>query len=198
MNTLNVGFIHAIVLAFTIAGVPASADTTSATCDFYHKGDKKKGASGPCQFSQRQGYIDIRLRNGKQFNLSPHGEPDRYRDQDGHKVKRRMDGETQVYKWEERAIHVHFNGVAHSGGSYHAGHHSNGNTPRDLQDLVGARGGAAEDQLRNRGYELANSSKSGRDAYSNWRHRHGGQCVSIHTVDGNYRSIVYAPQFDCD
>ena len=175
-----------------------AADTSSATCEFYHKGDRKKEASGPCQFSQRQGYVDIRLRNGKQFSLSPQGEADRYRDQKGHKVKRRMDGDTQVYKWDERAIHVSFGGGSHSGGGYHSGHHKDGSTPRDLQDLVGARGGMAEDQLRNRGYVLANSSKYGADAYSNWRHKHGGQCVSVHTVNGNYQSIVYAPNFDCE
>ncbi|KAA1191815.1 hypothetical protein F0M18_09775 [Pseudohalioglobus sediminis] len=186
------------VLAAVTASAPALADTTSATCEFYHKGDKKSEASGPCQFSQRQGYVDIRLRNGSQYNLSPHGEANHFRDQKGHKVKRRNDGDTQVYKWEERAIHVHFHGGSHSGHDYHSGHHSNGNTPQDLKDLVGARGGMAEDQLRNRGYVLANSSKSGKDVYSNWRHRHGGQCVSIHTVDGHYRSIVYAPQFDCE
>ncbi len=197
MKTACQRLLQASLFTLVGASVSVTADTTSATCKFYHKGDHKKEASGPCQFSQRQGYIDIRLRNGKQFSLSPHGEANHYRDQKGHKVKRRMEGDTQVYKWDQRAIHVSFDGGSHSGDKYHSGHHEYGNTPRDLQDLVGARGGMAEDQLRDRGYVLANSSKSGQNAYSNWHHKHGGQCVSIHTVDGHYRSIVYAPPFDC-
>ena len=54
-------------LAFTLAGwLPAaSADSAEATCEVRKDGDKKKEASGPCSFSQRQGYINIDLRNGK-------------------------------------------------------------------------------------------------------------------------------------
>ncbi|PLW69369.1 hypothetical protein [Pseudohalioglobus lutimaris] len=162
------------VSCLSIAAVTSQvmADTTQATCEFYHHGDKKKGASGPCQFSQRQGYVDIRLTNGKQWNLSPHGEANHFRDQDGHKVKRKNEGDTQVYKWEERSIHVHFKG-SHSGDGHHSSHHNDGNTPHDLKDLIGQRGGEAEDKLMNRGYKLANSSTSGKDVYSNWRHKHG-------------------------
>ncbi len=70
----------------------------------------------------------IRLRNGSQFSLSPYGEANHFRDQNGHKVKRRMDGETQKCKWEERAVRVHFHGGSHSGHDYHSGHHRGGNT----------------------------------------------------------------------
>ena len=98
------------LLSLAAAASQVMADSTKAHCDFYHHGDKKKEASGDCLFSQRQGYIDIRLKSGKEWSLSPHGEANHFRDQDGHKVKRRNEGDTQVYKWEQRSIHVHFNG----------------------------------------------------------------------------------------
>ncbi|MEE4146601.1 MAG: hypothetical protein V2I26_17485, partial [Halieaceae bacterium] len=51
------------------------ADSMDATCEFYSHGDKKKDRSGPCTFSQRQGYVDIGLTNGKTFNLTPGNKP---------------------------------------------------------------------------------------------------------------------------
>ncbi len=174
------------------AGPPAlMADSAQAHCEMWHKGDQKREATGKCQFSQRQGYIDIRLHDGSTWSLSPGDKADHFRDQDGHKVKRHMEGDKQVYKWDHRKITVAF------GGSHHSASHHDERTPRDLKDLVGQTGGHAEDQLRARGYELAGSSNSGRDVYSNWKHKHGGQCVTVHSVNGHYKSIVYAPEFDC-
>jgi hypothetical protein len=196
VKKVYLAFLQASFLSIAAVATQAMADTAQATCEFYHHGDKKKGPSGPCQFSQRQGYVDIRLTNGQQWNLSPHGEANHFRDQDGHKVKRRNEGDTQVYKWEQRSIHVHFK-RPHSDSGNHSSHHHDGNTPHDLKDLIGLRGGEAEDKLVNRGYKLADSSKPGKDVYSNWRHKHGGQCVTVHSIDGLYKSIVYAPQFDC-
>ena len=174
------------------------ADTASAQCEVWHNGDRKPEASGHCQFSQRQGYIDIRLKNKAEWNLSPARHSNTYTDQRGAEVKRSFEGQTHVYKWHDRTVKVTFGG-GHSGShsKSHEEHHKNGHTPRDLQDLVGKRGGNAEDQMQARGYRLANSSTSGRDVYSNFRHQHGGQCVSVHSVDGHYKSIVYVPQYDC-
>ena len=184
-----------LVLLFLAAMAQGSAaDTASAQCEVHHNGDRKPEASGHCQFSQRQGYIDIRLKNNAQWSLSPAGPSNTYRDQKGAEVKRHFEGQTHVYKWHDRTIKLTFGGGHHKS---HKEHHANGHTPRDLQDLVGKRGGNAEDQLQNRGYRLANSSTSGRDVYSNWHHQHGGQCVSVHSVDGHYKSIVYVPQDDC-
>ncbi len=104
----------ALALQCLTTGI-AQADSSKAHCEFYHKGEHKHGASGECLFSQRQGYIDIRLHNGKSFSLSPADKANHYRDQDGHKVRRKFDGEVQIYKWEERAIHVDFNRHHHHG-----------------------------------------------------------------------------------
>jgi hypothetical protein len=184
-------FTVAAALALTLAVPAALADSTQAHCEMWHKGDHKKEASGTCQFSQRQGYIDIRLHNGSSFNLSPGDKADHFRDQEGHRVRRHNEDGQQVYTWEHRTIKVAF------GSGHHGAGHNDARTPRDLSDLVGQTGGHAEDQLRARGYNLANSSHSGENVYSNWKHKHGGQCVTVHSVNGHYKSIVYAPEFDC-
>jgi hypothetical protein len=89
----------------------ALADSTEAHCEFYSHGDKKKDRSGPCTFSQRQGYIDIGLSNGKTFNLSPGKKPDHFKDQEDHKVVRKNEsGNKQVYKWDQKKIVVSFGG----------------------------------------------------------------------------------------
>ena len=67
----------------------AHADTAEANCEVRKDGDKQKGKSGPCTFGQRQGYIDIDLKNGDTISLSPVGNgPGKYKDQNGNKVTR--------------------------------------------------------------------------------------------------------------
>ena len=66
-------FLSVSVLAVTaVAAIPTVlADSADATCQVRKDGDTKHGASGPCTFSQRQGHIDIDLRNGDTISLSP-------------------------------------------------------------------------------------------------------------------------------
>lgn len=78
----------------------AHADSADATCEVRKNGDKQKGKSGPCTFSQRQGYIDIDLKNGDTIRLSPAGGTFKYRDQGGAKVTRTVMGQTEEYRWE--------------------------------------------------------------------------------------------------
>jgi hypothetical protein len=54
-------------------GSPAFADTASANCEVRKDGDTRKAATGPCTLSQRQGYIDLELKNGNRYSLSPAG-----------------------------------------------------------------------------------------------------------------------------
>lgn len=75
-------------LALALLAPASLADSTQAHCEMWHNGDQKKEATGNCQFSQRQGYVDIRLHNGSTWNLSPGDKPDHFRDQEGHRVKR--------------------------------------------------------------------------------------------------------------
>ena len=87
----------------------ASADSTAATCEFYSHGDKKKDRSGPCSLTQRQGYVDIALSNGKTLNLTPGNKPGHFKDREDHNVVREeSDGGSQVYKWDQKKIVVHF------------------------------------------------------------------------------------------
>ena len=79
----------------------AKADSLEATCEVRKDGEKQKGKSGPCTFGQRQGYIDIDLRNGDTMSLSPTNQANHFKDQKGNKVMRTgAGGNTQEYKWE--------------------------------------------------------------------------------------------------
>ena len=66
-----------------------------------------------------------------------------------------------------------------------------------LQDLVGARGSSGEMALQTRGYRFLRTEKLGTDAYSYWREESTGKCLTVHTSDGRYQSLVYVPNFDC-
>lgn len=96
---------------------PAGADTAGAYCEVRKDGETKQGRSGPCDFSQRQGYVSIDLRNGETWELSPGDKPNHFRDQKGNKVVRTASGSNHEYKWENKKIIVTFGG----GGSAHAG-----------------------------------------------------------------------------
>lgn len=114
-----------------LAGSPvARADSTDATCEVRKDGERQNGKSGPCTFGQRQGYIDIDLRNGETYSLSPRGGANQYRDQKGNKVVRtQAGGNSQEFKWEGgKKVTVRFNGSSygnHNGygtaGAYGAG-----------------------------------------------------------------------------
>jgi hypothetical protein len=104
------------------AGV-AHADTTEATCEVRKDGDKQKGKSGPCTFSQRQGYIDIDLKNGDTISLSPAGGAGQYRDQNGKKVTRTSAGtQGMTLRWPNgKHVEVTWHGNHHGDGK-HSGH----------------------------------------------------------------------------
>ena len=68
---------------------------------------------------------------------------------------------------------------------------------RNLQDLIGARGGDGEYQMKQRGYSYVRTEKAGDRSYSYWREYRSNRCVTVQTADGRYRSIVYAPDSDC-
>ena len=105
-----------LVLLAALAGLtfttPALSDQAQADCDVHEHGDRKANQSGPCTFSQRQGYIDISLKNGLSYSLSPQGAPNTFTDQNGKNVKRiEADGNMHKYKWKHKNIAVYFNGM---------------------------------------------------------------------------------------
>ena len=107
-----------VLMLLTAGAIPAaSADTDYSTCEVRKDGDTKKKASGPCTFSQRQGYVDIDLRNGDTYSLRPMDKPNHFKDQKGNKVVRTVSGGgSHEYKWENKRIIVTF------GAGYGDGH----------------------------------------------------------------------------
>ncbi|MEJ2402549.1 MAG: hypothetical protein P8Y52_14370 [Xanthomonadales bacterium] len=111
MKATLIAMASAASLSLVSWSMPVYADDASADCTVREHGEKKKGQSGPCLFSQRQGFIDIRLTNGKEYNLSPkQDKPGVYKDQDGRRVERTEASENMhKYQWEHRNITVEFN-----------------------------------------------------------------------------------------
>jgi hypothetical protein len=191
----------AAAVAFAASGIwsPATlADSADAMCEVRKDGDTKKGASGPCGFSQRQGYIDLDLRNGDTYSLAPGNKPDHFKDQKGNKVVRSIGaGGVEEFKWEGgKKIIVTFTSSPAASRPAQPSYVS-GQTAPDLADLVGAKGGQAEGELERRGYVYAKGSTSGNAKYSSWYSASTGRCVMIRTEEGRYQSIVQAPPSDC-
>ncbi len=111
MKALLIPMAIAAGCAFVSWNTPVYADDVKAECVVHERGEKKKGQSGPCLYSQRQGFIDIRLNNGKEYSLSPkEGKPGVYNDQEGRRVERTESGSAEhKYQWEHRNIRVKFN-----------------------------------------------------------------------------------------
>ncbi len=98
----------------------ASADNADAYCEVRKGGETKEGRSGPCDFSQRQGYVSIDLRNGETWELAPADQANHFRDQKGNKVVRTASGDNHEYKWDNKKIIVTFGASgAASAGSAH-------------------------------------------------------------------------------
>jgi len=96
-------FLSASLVAIGLSGwLPtAHADSAQAYCEVRKDGEVKQGRSGPCTFSQRQGYIDLDLRNGVTYSLAPGKNANHFKDQKGNKVIRtQAGGNTQEFKWE--------------------------------------------------------------------------------------------------
>lgn len=183
----------ALLLATGGAFATARADTAAATCEVRAEGKVNKQATGPCEFSQRQGYVDIKLANGVTHSLSPEDKPNQYKDEKGRKVARSMKGQDQVYKWgDKNVIVVSFDGGAGSGSG------EVGDTPSDLKDLVHGKlvGGEVDDVLTKRGWTQGKSDVQGDAVWSYWSK--GSRCVVV-KLDAKRKveSIVNGVEADC-
>lgn len=194
-----------VTISLAAAGwmTPAPADTADALCEVRKDGETKQGRSGACDFSQRQGYIRMDLRNGETWDLTPTNRADEFRDQKGNKVKRSFEGDAQVYKWEHKKIFVTFP-RQHGQNEHHRDQHHgsrptpHGETPPELRDLVDGRyvGGEVADEMNRRGYRSIRDDVSGSDVYSYYEGR--GNCVTVRLDrQRRVRSIVAGPEFDC-
>jgi len=196
---LNLKAAASVATLAAVLAVPAAlADTAEADCVLRKDGEKKEGASGPCSFSQRQGYVNIDLRNGDRFDLTPGDKADHYRDQQGKKVVRTVTADgSHEYKWEGKKIIVTFRSGSSQGG--HGNGHAGG-TPQDLSDLPGSRyvGGEVDDEMARRGYRHVKDEQSGGQLRSYWRSNHGGHCVIVHMGEGRHvKSVANAAKSDC-
>ncbi len=70
-----------LLLLGAVVPKTAWADSADANCEVRKNGRSQHGKSGPCTFGQRQGYIEIDLRNGDTYNLRPKGNANHFRDQ---------------------------------------------------------------------------------------------------------------------
>jgi hypothetical protein len=118
-------FSTSALLLGALAGAQiASADSAAANCEVRKDGEKQGKKSGPCTFGQRQGHIDIDLRNGDTYSLSPGNKANHYRDQKGNKVVRTgSTANSQEFRWENgKYVTVHFNASNHHSGGYNPGY----------------------------------------------------------------------------
>ncbi len=178
----------------------AAADTSRADCEVRKDGDKWKGASGPCSYSQRQGYVSIRLQNGDSYELRPTGQAGQFRDQKGIRVVRTTGPNLHEYRWSGgKNLTVRWTGTpdrpSYAPDRPQGGHY--GRTPNNLRDLIGARSSQAMNEMWRRGYELRNKSQGGGSDYGAWRERSTGRCVMTRNADGRLLSAIYTPDADC-
>jgi len=174
----------------TIAGILALgswapvvlADSNDAMCEVRKDGETKRNQSGPCTFSQRQGYIDLDMRNGETYSLAPGNKPDHFKDQKGNKVTRtQAGGNTQEFKWEGgRKIIVTFGSSSSSHGN---GTHSASAYPQ-FKDLTGTDSIKAFDRMTERGFRSVDSITSGDTQYGIFYHPGSRLCVQLAMANG--------------
>ena len=112
MSMLQRAFIFTMFFWAAILVSPSAvADSTDARCDIYPKGEDHSGASIPCVFSQRQGYITINRSDGVVHDLSPRGDkPGNYSDANGRDVYRQsgLGKNGLIFRFDEESVFVYW------------------------------------------------------------------------------------------
>jgi len=93
------------------ARAPAQADTTTARCDVYPRGEDRAVSYGKCSFSQRQGYVTITLADGTTYELTPSPtEAATYTDQNDRPATREDELGTDgvIYRLADVSIYVYW------------------------------------------------------------------------------------------
>jgi hypothetical protein len=162
----------------------ASADSAAATCEVRKDGDKQKGKSGPCTFGQRQGYIDIDLKNGDTVSLSPANQANHFKDQHGNKVVRtRSTANSQEFRWENgKYVTVHFNPSNQHSGGYNPGYGAGayGNSGQSSEYQRGYRDGQRGTWDQNK------HNQEYKDGYRAGEQAAGGGNGGGNSADGSY------------
>ena len=104
--------------------VAVKADTVDARCDIYPAGQDRATSSGPCTYSQRQGFVGIQLPNGRRYDLRPvEDQPENYVDQNGRAASRDdagLDDRGVIFRLSDESIFVYWDTAPYgqdSGGS---------------------------------------------------------------------------------
>ncbi len=111
MKAPNTLFVMTLAISSMAIGLSAQADTVKARCDVYHKGEDRVAFTVPCAFSQRQGFVSIRLPDGTRYDLTPVGnEPNKYTDQNGQPAYREsgLGDRGEIFRLAERSIFVYW------------------------------------------------------------------------------------------
>ena len=185
MRTSSALTLLCTALAVVSWAAPARADYQDANCEVRKDGDRQKGKSGSCSFSQHQGNISLDLRNGDTYNLQPAGQPDRFRDQKGNKVVRSYaGGNTQEFKWEGgKKVIVTFSGN-HNGN--HNGYGASGRSSEYQRGYDDARRGYYDQNKHSQEYKdghRAGEESRGGGAYGNGNYGNGN---GKHNGSGEY------------
>lgn len=118
MKLANSLLLVTVAIASLSFAVSAKADTVNARCDVYPKGEDRATSSGPCTFSQRQGFVGIQLKNGKRYDLSPDGDQSgTYRDQNGRAAYREDGGlgdKGEIYRLATESIYVYWDSAPYN------------------------------------------------------------------------------------
>ena len=88
---------------------PAVADSMRAECGFSTSAETRPDVTSSCVFSQRQGFISVRIDGGEEFEFSPAGDaPGNFTDQGGTAVYRRsgLGDEGQLFRLPDRYLYV--------------------------------------------------------------------------------------------
>lgn len=99
------------LLLFTLNTLQCLADSTEARCDVYPAGSDQARNSGPCIFSQRQGFVTISMEDGTRHELSPSAEaPGNYRDGQGGIVYRQsgLGSAGLIFRFPEESIYLYW------------------------------------------------------------------------------------------
>lgn len=120
--------ISGAAIAALVALAPAKADTTTARCDVYPRGEDTATSSDTCTFSQRQGFVTITLKDGTTYELTPSPtEPATYTDQNGRPATREDELGTAgvIYRLADVSIYVYWDASTVSSEPHRGG----GNVP---------------------------------------------------------------------
>lgn len=71
-------------------------------------------------------------------------------------------------------------------------------SPRGLEDLMGARAAGGETQLRARGYEYVRGQTGDDRVWTTWWNPRTRTCITVSTVNGRYDAITASPAPDCN